>query len=271
MKQIRIWVDHFLLWLISYPILSKFLRFLYSQPISYFFLPLYCKWFDVCVEEAEKPLWAYRSLRDFFCRHIQMEFRPIDKRTNTFTSPVDGVIIAKGEIRKGQLLQVKGSSYSLQSLLDSTSMSEAFQGGNYLTIYMSPGKYHRVHASTNGLLVDSRSIKGKRFPVNRFSRLRIGELYPRNERLISYFHSPHGLHSLVMVGSCQVGSVQMTNPKASNGREDWYQVEKGQEIAWFDFGSTVILLWPKGRVDLAEKKQIGDEVLVGEIIATAIA
>jgi phosphatidylserine decarboxylase len=200
-----------------------------------------------------------------------MKFRPIDRKKNSFTSPVDGVIIAKGKICKGQLLQVKGRNYSLQSLLDSPSMSDAFQGGNYLTIYMSPGKYHRVHASTNGLLVDSRSIKGRRFPVNRFSRIRIGDLYPRNERLISYFHTSHGLHSLVMVGSCQVGSVQLTNPKVSDGKQDWYQVEKGQEIAWFDFGSTVILLWPKDRVNLAENKKIGDEVLVGEIIATAMA
>jgi len=269
-KQVRIWVDHFTLGIISYPILSKFLRFLYSQPISYFFLPFYCRWFDVRVEEAEKPLWAYSNLREFFCRHIQMRFRPIDAKANTFTSPVDGVVIAKGEIRKGQLLQVKGSNYSLSSLLDSLAMADAFQGGQYLTIYMSPGKYHRVHASSPGLLVDSRLIPGRRFPVNRFSRLRIGGLYPKNERLIAYFQTQYGLHSLVMVGSCQVGSVQMLESEFEKNPSGCYQVEKGQEIAWFDFGSTVIMLWPKGKVNLEQKKEIGDEILMGEIIATAI-
>ena len=270
MKQVRIWVDRFTLYLISYPILSKFLRFLYSQPISYFFLPLYCKLFDVRVEEAEKPLWAYRNLREFFCRHIHMRFRPIDTQANTFTSPVDGVIIAKGEIRKGQLLQVKGRHYSLQSLLESSVMTDTFQDGHYVTIYMSPGKYHRVHASSPGLLVDSKLISGRRFPVNRFSRLRISGLYPRNERLISFYQTQYGLHSLVMVGSCQVGSVQMQANGSHKSLGGCYEVEKGQEIAWFDFGSTVIMLWPRGKVKLEETKKIGDEILVGEIIATAI-
>lgn len=270
MKQVRLWGGRVTLSLISYPILSKLLRFLYSQPLSYFFLPLYCKLFDVRVEEAEKPLWAYRNLRDFFCRHIQMKLRPIDSKAETFTSPVDGVIIAKGEIRAGQLLQVKGCHYSLQSLLGSPDLADSFREGHYVTIYMSPGKYHRVHASSSGLLVDSTLISGRRFPVNRFSRLRIAGLYPRNERLISFYQTPYGLHGLVMVGSCQVGSVQMRANPSHRRPDECYKVEKGQEIAWFDFGSTVIMLWPEGQVKLEESKKNGDEILVGEIIATAI-
>jgi phosphatidylserine decarboxylase len=73
-----------------------------------------------------------------------------------------------------------------------------------------------------------------------------------------------------MVGSCQVGSVQMQETEFKKNPSGCYQVEKGQEIAWFDFGSTVIMLWPKGKVNLEEKKEIGDEILMGEIIATAI-
>ena len=269
MKQARIWLEAILLKMVSFPIISKFLRFLYSQPLSYFFIPLYCRLFEVDTSESEKPFWAYPSLRAYFCRRIRMDVRPFHKDPLTFTSPVDGVLIASGKISQGQLLQVKGKSYSLEALLDSKPMADSFFDGTYMTIYMSPGKYHHVHASSNGVWIDSKHVFGRRYPVNHFSRSRVDALYPRNERMISYFHTEHGNHCIVMVGSCQVGSVQKTTRDNSTGHQV-REVNKGDEIGWFDFGSTVVLLWPKNKVELEKNKKIGDELKVGEPVATAI-
>ncbi|MCE5195920.1 MAG: phosphatidylserine decarboxylase, partial [Negativicutes bacterium] len=116
-------------------------------------------------------------------------------------------------------------------------------------------------------------IDGSRYPVNRFSRQRIESLYCRNAREIAYLQSAAGTAALIMVGSCQVGSVRMVvddaKPKQTGKsmeprRFAAQHFDKGQEIGWFDFGSTVILLFEPGMITFTDSLKIGDEIRMGE-------
>src|SRR5450756_1693418 len=146
LKSINAQMEFLSLWVVSHPIVSKIVEFLYSLPISRHFIPLFCRMFQVNQQEAEKPVRSYHSLRDFFIRHLRGGARKICSSNQAVVSPVDGSVVAMGKIRQNSLLQVKGKSYTLNNLLASEQNSKRFLNGKYLTIYMSPGKYHRVHA-----------------------------------------------------------------------------------------------------------------------------
>jgi len=264
------------LWVVSHPIISKMVKVLYSLSISRHFIPLFCLIFQVNRQEAEKPVRSYRSIRDFFIRHLRSGARPICSSEQAVVSPADGSVIAMGKIRQNTLLQVKGENYSLNRLLASEQNSKRFLNGEYLTIYMSPGKYHRVHAPFDCKIAETCKISGLRYPVNRFSLKRVENLYCRNAREVAYLNTRAGDAAVVMVGSCQVGSVHMAVDSHFKNQKDKAvesrrftvrKFQKGQEIGWFDFGSTVILLFEPGMIAFVDTLKIDDEIIMGEKVA----
>ncbi|MCE5196567.1 MAG: phosphatidylserine decarboxylase, partial [Negativicutes bacterium] len=144
--SIRTQLENLSLWVVSHPIGSKLVRCLYSLPVSRHFIPLFCLAFQVNQQETEQPPGSYGSIRAFFLRRLRKGAREICLNQTAVVSPADGSVIAMGKIRQSSLLQVKGKRYSLQRLLVSRRHSQRFLNGQYLTIYMSPGKYHHVHA-----------------------------------------------------------------------------------------------------------------------------
>ncbi len=272
-KSIRTQIENLSLWVVSHPIVSKLVRFLYSLPVSRHFIPLFCLIFQVNQQETEQPLGSYHSIREFFLRRLREGAREICSSQAAIVSPADGCVIAMGKIRQNTLLQVKGKRYSLQRLLASRQNSQRFLNGQYLTIYMSPGKYHHVHAPFDCEIAETCRIDGLRYPVNLFSRQRIESLYCRNAREIAYLQTAAGAAALIMVGSCQVGSVRMAVDTASQ-KQTGKSIEarrfsaqcfgKGQEVGWFDFGSTVILLFEPGMISFSDSLKIGDEIRMGE-------
>jgi phosphatidylserine decarboxylase len=241
-------------------------------------IPWYIRHFDVDLSDAECGPDAYPSLLDLFCRRLQAGARPLE---DGVVSPVDGSVSELGCIERGRLLQAKGSTYSLAALLADEAAAEPFLGGHYITLYLSPRDYHRIHMPLGGTIVAWRYVPGTLFPVNRAGVRHIRGLFTRNERLITWVESPYGRFAVVKVGAAGVGSIRTSYgpgeaaPRARlkrgplSGEVHW-RVRKGDEIGYFAFGSTVILLFEPGIIDAFCVRQ-GDAVRMGQRIATLCA
>jgi phosphatidylserine decarboxylase len=251
------------------------------SPISRFAIPLFIRRFRINLEEAEKPWRDYPNLLEFFIRKLKPDARPVDSSPNTGVSPVDGVISQLGEITEGTLLQTKGVTYRLEDLLGGDSeQAAAFEGGKFVTIYLSPRDYHRIHAPAAGEVTHVSYIPGKLFPVNDFGVRVIPRLFVRNERLITFMRTSLGRIAVVKVGATNVGSIRLNfdpqvSTRSAGGRlrkvyEPPLPLSKGQEMGRFEFGSTVILLFEPGRVEWTSDWVSGTALKMGQPIVRGV-
>lgn len=236
---------------------------------------IFCEQYDVAVDEAELPIDAYPTFASFFTRRLRPGARPIAEGEEVPVSPVDGAVSHAGIVNEGELIQAKGKSYSVEKLLADPSEAERFHGGAYATLYLSPRDYHRIHTPLGGKIVGYAHVPGTLWPVNRPSVQNVPELFAVNERLITYLDTPLGSVAVVAVGATCVGRIRalydevLTNERGP-GRSHRYEtpipIGKGEELAVFEMGSTVILLFEPGRVDLDPRLVPGAVIRVGESI-----
>lgn len=230
------------------------------------------------VEEAEHSFAAYGSINEFFVRRLRPGARPIDARHDHLVSPVDGVIGQYGAIRDGTLMQAKGRSYSAAALLDDAEAARAYDNGTFLTIYLSPRHYHRIHAPHAGSITRADHIPGALLPVNQPSVQHIDALFPRNERLLCYIRGDFGTTAAVAVGAYNVGRISaafdpawqdggsVTNRAGAERTTRTYvppvAIEAGAEIMAFHLGSTIVMLYDRP-VTLDHSLHPGAEVRMG--------
>ncbi len=243
------------------------------------FLRWYARRYGVNLEEAEHPLEHYTCFNDFFTRRLKPELRPLDPAPNTLISPVDGAIAMHGPLDGTQAIQAKGISYSLEDFLDDPDAAQRFRGGSFLTIYLSPKDYHRIHTPLQATVQAYRYIPGRLLPVNPPSVAFFPRLFVENERLTSYLHHPHFGHiALVKVGATNVGRMRLyyhdfisnrwASPHAhTHTFEHPPSIERGAELAVFELGSTVVLLF-ESHIRL-RPLQPGDAIRLGQPIADA--
>lgn len=213
--------------------------------------------YRIPIEEAEKPLDQYESLNAFFTRRLKPGSRPIDDSPDALISPVDARIAACGSIRNGMLLQVKGQDYTLNELLNDSPRIAQYVNGHYWILYLSPSDYHRIHAPCAGKVVETEHIPGKVYPVNEFGLTFMRRVLSRNERLITYIRHEYGEAAVVKVGALNVSSIQYVDFKPPKS------VERGAELAYFEFGSTVVLLTENDTLLPRTKWKAGDTVRMG--------
>lgn len=234
----------------------------------------YVRRFGVDLGEADRPLEEYASFNAFFLRRLRPGLRPIDPDPRSVVSPVDGRIVALGAIERGRLIQAKGLDYSLEELVGSPIAAAALLDGSYLTIYLAPGDYHRIHAPTDGKVAWSIHLPGTLWPVNDGAARSIRDLFVRNERVVTGLEAPAGSLVLVKVGAFNVGSIRASyDPAVGRGRRRRYRayplaptIAKGEEIARFEMGSSVVLLLPRDCA-LAPGLAAGRRTRVGEPLA----
>ncbi len=231
------------------------------------------------IDLAECPgLESYRTFGEFFARPLRPGLRPVAPGDRVAVSPVDGVVSETGAAAAGRLVQAKGIDYSAATLLGDAALARRFEGGPYLTIYLSPRDYHRIHFPLGGRVTGYRYMPGRLWPVNPASVRNVPGLFGVNERLVTVLDTPAGACALVAVGATVVGrvrafydpSVPPTNRAWARAQARDYEtpvpVEKGQELGAFEMGSTVILLFERGRVRLEARLTAGARVKVGERI-----
>ncbi len=230
------------------------------------------------LDEVERPLADYPSLGAFFTRRLKPGARAIRGDSGAVVSPCDGVVAESGVVHAGQMVQAKGQHYSLFGLLADRAGAARFEGGTYVTIYLSPKDYHRVHFAVEGQVTGFQHVPGALFPVNAAAAKYVGALYTRNERLITYQDSPAGEVATVMVGATAVGRISVTydavqthaGKKGRPGPRVRFAtprpIARGDELGTFHLGSTVVMLFEPGRVRLHELTA-GKTLRLGEIIA----
>lgn len=239
--------------------------------------------FKVDMELAEEPeLESYDSFNAFFTRALRAEVRPIAADQDLIVCPVDGAISQLGDIQDGRIFQAKGRDYSLLDLLGGDVRSvEKFEGGSFATIYLSPRDYHRIHMPLEGRLTAMSHIPGRLFSVSPATARTVPRLFARNERVVAYFDTEAGPMAMVMVGAIFVASIETVwageiTPPAGKEIRYWdfdrndpaHHFNKGDEIARFNMGSTVIQLHKPDAIQWLQDIQPSDKVQMGQAIAS---
>jgi len=202
----------------------------------------------------------------------------MDQDSSSLVSPADGAVSQAGPITQQRIIQAKGSDYSAGRLLGNSEEAKLYEDGAFTTIYLSPKDYHRVHMPIAGTLVSSRYIPGDLFSVNDKTAQALPGLFARNERLVCQFDSELGQFALVFVGAMLVAGIETVwggfeTPGRGAVRDADFSgrdlsFDKGEEIGRFKFGSTVILLFQKDKIDWQDSFSPQAVVQMGEKIAS---
>ena len=269
----------FLQYLIPKYLITAILRFLSrisNRKIKDFFIIKFISFYEIDIEDVKKEVPKdFKTFNDFFIRELYDEARPIIDNTDTIISPVDGFVSSAGKIQQNKIFQAKKFNYSLVDLMATDlDQAETYINGQYVTIYLAPFNYHRVHAPLDGQLLAARYIPGDLFSVNQATVDRVNGIFRRNERLVMHFRTDYGPIVLVFVGALNVGSIStpwtgeiLPRKKGivealdlSNYRSN---IKKGDLLGWFNMGSTVILLLPKNFCKLNENLLKGNSLKMG--------
>jgi phosphatidylserine decarboxylase len=215
--------------------------------------------YDVAMAEAAQPdPLAYQHFNAFFTRKLKPGARQADTDPAALLSPADGRVSQAGAIVDGRIFQAKGQDYTAAELLGGDEAAAApYRHGSFVTVYLSPRDYHRVHMPLKGTLRETVHVPGRIFSVAPFAVEAIPRLFARNERLVCHFDGDHGPFVVVMVGAILVSSVAtvwdglVIPPYAASIRRKSFAgqditLERFAEMARFNMGSTVIVLLPPG-------------------------
>ncbi|HHW36854.1 MAG TPA: phosphatidylserine decarboxylase [Bacillales bacterium] len=217
--------------------ISSIVRAYTTSNISNKLIPSFIKVFKINESEFEKNSNEYKSLHDFFVRTLKEGVRPIDGDSRTVISPVDGYVEDIGTITEDRNIFVKGQLFSIRKMMGNDPAFDKYIDGVFMIIYLSPKDYHRIHSPVSGKVISQWDRGGKSYPVNKWG-LKYGRSpLAENYRKISEIEC-NGAHVvLAKVGALFINSVTLTH------KNDL--LEKGEEIGYFSFGSTVILLFEK--------------------------
>ena len=226
---------------------------------------------DLALEEAEQEEFA--SLHACFVRRLKPGARPIDPDPNVLVSPCDAEIGALGRIEGRQLFQAKGLHYSLDELLGDDGQADVLDGGSFVTLRLKSSMYHRFHAPARCRLAEVHYIAGEVFNVNPPTLRRLPGVFVRNERaVLSLDVAGAGpVLTLVPVAAILVGSLRLGCLDAALDRNYpgpsripcGANFERGEEMGWFEHGSTIIALARAG-VQIHPGLQPGQIIRVGQ-------
>jgi len=243
-----------------------------------FLIKKFINHYQVNMEEAaESNPENYPTFNSFFTRALKPDARKIIASATEIISPVDGTISQIGNIEKDNLLQAKGKQYTLQKLLVMPEIAASFQDGKFVTIYLSPKDYHRIHMPIPGKLQQMLHVPGTLFTVNELAVQNIAQVFGRNERVISVFETLAGPMAVVFVGAMIVGSIAtkwhgIVAPPCKKFPQTWRYtdqniiLQRGDEVGHFQLGSTVILLFAKNAAEWLNTLKRNDAVKMGQIL-----
>ena len=251
-------------------------------PVKNFIIRKVVYFYKVDMSHAlEENPQTYASFNAFFTRQLKPDARPVDA-DSLLVSPVDGTVSQAGEILGGQIFQAKGHTYTLLELLGGNKqLADEFTDGQFTTLYLSPRDYHRIHMPAKGKLRSMYHVPGRLFSVSPQTTRDIPRLFARNERLVNIFDSEQGPFAVIMVGAIFVSSMDTVWSGTITPRRQqptaWHysdqqpvQLDKGEEMGRFNMGSTVILVFPKNRVQWHSDLVPGNEVKMGESITAPV-
>ena len=216
---------------------------------------------------------GFESVHACFIRSLKPGSRPINTSEEVLTSPCDGIIGEFGKIVEGQLFQAKGFPYTLRDLLGDEHLNHHWQNGTYVTIRITSAMYHRFHAPYKGEVKRMRYFSGDTWNVNPIALKRVEKLFCKNERALLQFDIGEGRHTLalipvaaVLVASIKVHGIEPVlslNYKGPVEMDCQLHFDKGQEMGWFQHGSTILMFAPQG-FEMLPTWSVGDRVRMGQ-------
>jgi phosphatidylserine decarboxylase len=261
----RRWLTLFVGWL------SKIENPLVSVPA----IALWRLFCDVDLRDARTT--RYRSLHECFTRALKDGARPVDQDPATLVSPSDGIVGASGKVQAGECLQAKGFPYTLMDLLADLDLVRQYQQGSYVTLRLTAGMYHRFHAPHDCEVQQVSYISGDTWNVNPIAVQRIENLFCKNERAVIRLKlEPSGhIVTLVPVAAILVASIRLNfldvllhlRYRGPNHIACAAKLKRGEEMGWFEHGSTIIAFAPPG-VRLVEGLETGKPIRMGQPLFT---
>ena len=223
---------------------------------------------------SEAKTTRFRSLHDCFTRELKPGARPVDTNPSHLVSPCDGLVGACGTIQKGLVLQAKGFPYSLGELVLDPQLAQYYEGGQYATLRLTSSMYHRFHAPADCRVEQVIYISGDAWYVNPIALRRVDRLFCKNERAVIRCRLASGaLLTLVPVAAILVASIRLRflnvllhlRYRGPNVIPCDAALQRGEEMGWFEHGSTIIVLAPPG-LRLADGVFQGAGVKMGQVL-----
>lgn len=273
--------------------LARRLAYSRNRALKHWLIGTVTRRFGVDLSEAAEPDPArYPTFNAFFTRALKPGARVPDPDPRALLMPADGRISQCGHIGRanegvqhedaGHIFQAKGHGFTAAQLLGDADAARAFEGGIFATVYLSPRDYHRVHIPWTGRLRETVHVPGRLFSVGADAVGSVSRLFARNERLVCHFDCDFGPMAVVMVGALLVSGVETVwggveippyggpvTVKDYRGQD--IVLERFAEMARFNYGSTVIVLLPKGVAELAPHLSAESPVRLGQRLATVDA
>jgi phosphatidylserine decarboxylase len=225
---------------------------------------------DLDLSEAERT--HFKSMHDCFTRELKAGARPIDADPAHLISPCDGLVGACGPITRGLMLQAKGFPYSLTELLKDADSAQQYEGGYYVTLRLTSSMYHRFHAPADCRVEQVNYISGDTWNVNPIALKRVPKLFCKNERAVIRCRIASGAAlTLVPVAAILVASIRLRfldvllhlKYRGPHVIPCDAMLQRGEEMGWFEHGSTIIVLAPPG-LRLAEGVMEGARMRMGQ-------
>ena len=277
------WLKSWPLALLPHHLLSRIVRAATRWRVRWWknlLTSLFIRHFRVDMSEAvNAEPDAYPDFNSFFTRALRDGVRPQPELPSAIACPVDGAISELGTVDGDRLLQAKGRHYTLVDLLGGNrEQADAYRGGLFCTLYLSPRDYHRIHMPVDGSLRETTCIPGRLFSVAPHTTRAIPGLFTRNERLVTLFDSASGPMGVILVGAIFVSSVDTvwagSIPPGRCALKSWdypsgldsVLLHRGAEMGRFNMGSTVILLFAENSVHWNETLVAEQPVLMGQAL-----
>lgn len=236
---------------------------------------------DLDLSEAAKT--KFDSMHDCFIRELKPGARTVDMRPNFLSSPCDAIVGECGAIDQTQVFQAKGFPYSLTSLMGFTprtgELVESLKNGTYITLRLTSSMYHRFHAPADATLTHVTHIAGDTWNVNPIALKRVEQLFCKNERAVLNFKMEDGTPfvmvpvAAILVASLRLHAINLMFHVDYSGPNEIpcaIQTYKGQELGWFQHGSTILMFVPKG-FQLAEGITTGQRIKMGQALMEKLA
>lgn len=206
-----------------------------NSKLSKIFIPFFIKKYNIDISEISKSVKDFESINEFFTRQVRADLRPIYSETNVLTSPCDGLLSHVGTVRDNCFI-IKSTPYRISELLDSQDVSEV-EGGLYGLIYLSPSNYHRFHSLTECQVIKTYKRGDKSEPVNDMGLQYGDKPIVKNYRIVQKLRDErNNVFYIIYIGAVNVNSIVLNEKKS---------YKKGEEVGYFQFGSSILLLFPK--------------------------
>ncbi len=225
-------------------------RFLWTIIIK-----IFANFYKINLDEAELSVNEYPNLGEFFVRRLKPGLRPISLNS-WCVHPADSVITQFNQIQNGQLIQAKNKFYNVNEFLMDEQALSKYNEGLFVTYYLCPTDYHRVHSAVDGVIEKITHIPGALWPVNKWSTENIDQMFSINERVVVEIKTEKGYVATVFVAATNVGQIVLSFDDSIKGNQFNLNkpftkkglnipIKKGEELGMFRMGSTVVMLYQK--------------------------